>query len=497
MDLLNFGKDKNYFLIIAICISLLLPLIMVGSYDRPSADDFGYSLLTHEAVQNGGNIFDLIESAVKTDINYYNTWQGLYSSAFILSLQPAIFGEQFYSITCLIILFIEFVCIYFSLKILNEYFIKERNIFVFTFSLVILTVLNLLLPSATQGLFWYNGAMNYIPWAFTNLLGCCLLIKLFYTDKNDKKFYLLLTFSGVLSFFTSGGNHVTAFANILFLSLFSIFLILKKKRYYSILPLALAIIGFIIMYTAPGTAIRQESLIQEGLTNSGLIDLLINTFRHLKSIFVNWMNFKWVLSLIIITPLSLKVSENIEDEVKAIHLFASLACSLLVIAGMFAVPYYAMSDFGAPRVTNVIWITFILLSWINYTLLITLLQKEEFININFKSDDFKKMLVIVVIISLILTFYLPNTYKFSNSYTCLQELKNGTAKNFAFEQDSRFHILKTSNSTEIELKNITPGSILYFDDLKSEPDIWPNNNVEKYYNKERVYVINNTQAKSS
>lgn len=68
MDKLNFEKNKYYFLIIAVCIFLLLPLIMVGSYDRPSADDFGYSLLTHEAVQNGGNLLDLIDSAIKTDI---------------------------------------------------------------------------------------------------------------------------------------------------------------------------------------------------------------------------------------------------------------------------------------------------------------------------------------------------------------------------------------------------------------------------------------------
>ena len=488
MDKLNFRENKYYFLIIAVCIFLLLPLIMVGTYDRPSADDFGYSLLTHDAVQNGGNPLDLFKSAIYTDIDYYNTWQGLYSSAFILSLQPAIFGEQFYSITCLMLLFLEFVCLYFSLKILNEVFIKEKNIFVFTSSLIILAILNMLLPSATQGLFWYNGAMNYTPWAFTNLLGCCLLIKLFYMDKNDKKFYLLLAFSAVLSFFTSGGNHVTAFANILFMLMFTVFLILKKRRYYSLLPLLLAIIGFIIMYIAPGTAIRQDALIQEGLVPSSITGLFINTFQHAKSMSVEWMNFKWMLSLIAITPLSLKISRNIKDKLEVIHLFAFLICSALVIGGMFAVPYYAMSDFGAPRVTNVIWITFMLLSWMNYTVIISLLQKKEFINPNLESDDFKKTVTIIVIVSLFLIFYLPQNGDLSNSYICLHELKDGTAEKFAVEQDNRFYILKHSNSTDIKLENLTSGSILYFADLESDPNIWPNTNVEKYYHKEHVYI---------
>lgn len=307
-------------------------------------------------------------------------------------------------------------------------------------------------------------------------------------DKTDKKFYLLLAFSALLSFFTSGGNHVTPFANILFMLMFTVFLILKKRRYYSLLPLLLAIIGFIIMYIAPGTSIRQEALIQEGLVPSSLGHLFISTFHHVKSVLVNWMNFKWMLSLIIMTPLSLKISETINDKIEIGNLIAFLIYSLVVISGMFAVPYYAMSDFGAARVTNVIWITFMLLSWINYTLIISFLQKKDFITFNFKNDDFKKMVVIVVIISLLLMFYLPQNDKFSSSYKSVQELKNGTAEKFAVEQDNRFDILKHSNSTEIKLDKITNGSILYFEDLKSDPNIWPNTNVEKYYHKERVYI---------
>ena len=89
---------------------------------------------------------------------------------------------------------------------------------------------------------------------------------------------------------------------------------------------------------------------------------------------------------------------------------------------------------------------------------------------------------------LFLIFYLPQDGDLSNSYICLHELKDGTAEKFAVEQDNRFYILKHSNSTEIKLENLTSGSILYFADLKSDPNIWPNTNVEKYYHKELVYI---------
>ena len=77
----------------------LVPLIVASFFNHPSADDFSYSVATHAAAQAGG-IASVIQAAFDTSMRYMQTWQGLYSSAFVLALNPAVFGEDFYALTC-------------------------------------------------------------------------------------------------------------------------------------------------------------------------------------------------------------------------------------------------------------------------------------------------------------------------------------------------------------------------------------------------------------
>lgn len=474
-------KNKNYILIIIVCLLLLIPILSVGSYGRPVADDYDYGILTHEVIQNGGNLFDLIMAAVQTDMNFFNTWSGLYTSSFIQSLQPGIFGESFYGLTCIIVLTIAFICLFFSMKILNKHYIKESNIFIFTYTLVILTIITVLLPSTTEGLFWYNGAMNYMPWVFSNFLGICILIEIFYTDYESRKYFSLLCFSILLSFFTSGGNHVTGVANILIMLMLTIFLIYKKEKYFSVLPLILAIFGFFIVYSAPGTIIRRGYF-----EPVSFVDTLSNTVQYMFNTVLFWFDYKWLLSLIMITPLSLLISKNIKDKIYIFVPIISIICSLVIIGAMVATPYYAMGEFGAPRVVNVIYITFMISSWVNYTLIISVLEKRNIINFDITNKSYKNMFVLILIISFILLFVLPQGETYSNTWVCLDELNNGVAEKYAIEVDDRLNLIKMSNEENIKVKPITQLSILPLHELNKEPDKWPNTSFAKYYHKNGI-----------
>lgn len=485
--ILNYFKlmnDKKYFMIITFCLIVLLPIFLVGIYNRPSADDYDYAILTHKAIVDGGrfNIIGVVKAAVETDINFYNRWQGLYTSAFLLSLQPGIFHDKLYALTTTIILAIAFICIYFSIEILNKYYIKESKKFVFTSSIVLLTVLTMLLPSATEGLFWFNGAMNYMPWAFTNFLSLALLIEIFYSKNGSKKYYGLLVLVTLLSFFTSGGDHVTAFANILFMTIISIIIIVRKKKYYSLFPLISAIIGFIIMYIAPGTAARQAAFVSPTVK-----DTIINTYNYVKGMLGPWMSFQWLLTLIIVTPLSLKIANSIKNKVNIYVPIISFVCSLIVICGMYATPYYAMGGFGAPRLENVVWVTFIILSWINYTFILAFIKNKRIVKINLPKKNLEKYYTIAILICLGIIFYIPQNHKFSNSYICLHELENGTAKRFAQQMDNRIWLFNQNDIKEVQLPRLTPGSVLYFADLGTDPNAWPNTSIEEYYGK-TIYI---------
>ena len=74
---------KKYMIIIIILLILsIIPLCIISHYNHPSTDDYGYAMLTRDVWRETGSIFALLKAAIHTSINFYNSWQGLYSAAF-------------------------------------------------------------------------------------------------------------------------------------------------------------------------------------------------------------------------------------------------------------------------------------------------------------------------------------------------------------------------------------------------------------------------------
>ena len=98
-------------IVLAAMALAVVPFLLISIYSRPCVDDFSYSVSLYHMVQSGsGNLFALLKEAARVDIHYYHSWQGLYTSAFVLALQPGIFGERYYFIgTVLLMVLMVFV----------------------------------------------------------------------------------------------------------------------------------------------------------------------------------------------------------------------------------------------------------------------------------------------------------------------------------------------------------------------------------------------------
>ncbi len=153
---------KHEIILAIITILLIVPIFIVGFYNHPSADDFNYSINTHKAILNGENPIEIIGKAAKTSYHFYFTWQGLYASTFVLALQPAIWGEQFYALTTFIIVGILFAGIFILTKTVFKYIFKSERKRYWLISLFILFFMIEKIPSPVQGLYWFNGCMNYL-----------------------------------------------------------------------------------------------------------------------------------------------------------------------------------------------------------------------------------------------------------------------------------------------------------------------------------------------
>ena len=83
--------QKRWLLRLTLFIGLLLvPVFVLAVFARPSADDYIYAARTHAVMQQYG--FDLprlLKAAWDTNVYYFENWQGLYVSGFLLAWQPA------------------------------------------------------------------------------------------------------------------------------------------------------------------------------------------------------------------------------------------------------------------------------------------------------------------------------------------------------------------------------------------------------------------------
>ena len=81
------------------------------------------------------------------------------------------------------------------------------------------------MPSGVEGLYWFNGAYNYTFFQILWLISITILIRVIRTQ--NKRNIGLIALGCFLSFMISGGNHVSAFLNIIILR-FSIIIHLLK-----------------------------------------------------------------------------------------------------------------------------------------------------------------------------------------------------------------------------------------------------------------------------
>lgn len=402
-----------------------------------------------------------------------------------MALQPGIFGEAYYALTTPILLGIAYACLYGSFYILNKHFVKASKLFVASAALLVLTVLVLWMPSAIEGLFWYNGAMNYIPFAFFDILNLCLLVEIYYAGK-DTKGKILVIVSTILSFLISGGNHVTAFANILFLLLAVIYL-LPKKKYYAIAPLISAVVGFVIMYLAPGTAIRQSAF-----ESQSVIGTILATIKHVRVIAREWITFSWLLTMIAITPFVVEIVRKNKERLSKRFPIIPIVLSGMVICGMFCVPYLPLGFFGEGRVTNVIWIMFMILSMYLYILVFGYLAGNGYVNIDKLTDDSKKgqwCKTAVTVVCLCMLFVFMSGSKTSSSLVAVRELGNGVAKEYGREMDARIELYLDEKEDYVSVSPIQSKSeLLFHRDLEIDPYIWPNTSIGAYYGKP-IHVV--------
>lgn len=450
--------------------------------------------------RNGGGIFELIKAACKHVYIIYNSWQGVYTSEFLFSIYPGLFNEKYYILTPLIFTIIPLVLGYASIRLMDKYLLKESKSFCLALTLFIVMFYLLWLPHPNEGYYWYSGAINYLPWFFLSIFNTCLLIDLYQAslkcDVNIRKYTVYTITSCFFCFLISGAHLSIAFENVLVMVFIEAFFILKRKYKIAAIPLIVCIVGFYINISAPGTAVRRTYFTGEPLLKS--IEM---TFQRLYYYIFEYTTVHVVVFLIALTTIAVRIAENIKIVIKQWHIMVLLVISLLLMCAIIIMPYYSMGYWGDGRYLNLVWANHMLFLSLNYmVMLICLLQKDWFSGIK---DIARKVshckMTVFTCIALIIIVFLPKPEAFdskygftselgySNSIKAVIEISNGSAAQYAKELDERIELYNDDSVEEVVVSYLTRKPyLLYFSDLTSDPTVFPNTSVIKYYGKKSV-----------
>lgn len=476
---------KRLYEIITLCISVmsLLPVALLGFYSRPSMDDYDFSLISHEALQTS-NFINIVAAPFKNMVHFYNTHQGTFTNSFLLALNPMVINEKAVCLFPLIFILFVFIMIHYCIKVLNKIFLKVDWLYTLSVSVVLTAALLIWLPSVTEGILWFNSSMTYTPWMILVFVPVASILDIYFCD-DDKKRRKKIIGTAILAFVISGACQTVAFEQILILLCISVFLIVSKKRYYSVAAFSSACLGFLISFLSPGTSARQSSY-----ERAGIIETVIAVIYKVRDDAGNAFSIVWLLSLLAVTPFLVELIKSGKEHFpKRFPIIQILAC-LMVICGMWCVPYYPTKTFGAPRLWNAVWVTFIVFSWFIYSQILGWLVNIGVIRFPAESGTEDKKNIgravyrLIPAICLCALMVCTKEGVESNTLRCVHDLRSGRAAAFAAENDARFKLFNESDEDIVYVDPIqTKDTLLYFGDIYIFPDEWPNYSVGKYYGK--------------
>ncbi len=475
--------------IVVFIILTMIPILYLSFFAFPVADDFSNTIVINKVIQTENfNIILLIKTIIDHVVEIYLSWQGTYSSVFIMALQPGVFGEQYYFATVWVMMGATLFGFLFSGKNLMDSIDVNGKTGCFIGLLVWFYFIQTM-PSPREGLFWFNGAVHYMPFSALVLIVNSMLIKGYVRGFKKSRVALI----SVMGFILSGGNQLTSFLSIIILSMllsFILFFDKFKKNYKPILfPYFSSIIGFIIMAVAPGNANRY---IASADNPTVLKTIFVAAYSYFEFVFDYWFGFTLVLFLALLTPLFINITKKVANfSYKGFIML--LIAQYVCICAMLCTIYITGRGFDVERVENAIYFAYIVAMVVMYYYLIgLLLQKKIFVYENLpKFNNFQKKLIggTASLFILVSIFFLGSKYfLYSTSGTALIEIMNGTHQTYNKQIEERMEIFHDESIKDVVFESHVPSVFFGTEALSEDSEHWINAVVAEYYGKDSITV---------
>ena len=484
-------KTLFYVLLIGFIISII-PIFMLGTYSFPFYDDFNHGYLTYAAVNNGANFIDVLKVAYEHMLNIYNSWQGTYTTIFLSALHPGIFGEEWYFLTPIIIIFTQIFGTVYLAKVIFKDYLHLNNYRVGIISLFILFFQIQNLPSAFESYYWWASGIMH-TFSYNMLLFFCALLLSTIKKNNIFKFIFLI----FLAFVIGGGAYeIALFTTCLVLIVLIGYFVFNKINNKNnnkliiieiLIVFIVSIIGLFINISAPGNAIRIEI---SGIHVSPIV-AIIESFIYSVVHTLEYISLKTVVLAFMVAFLSFEYLNKLH--VKVINPILFILISWCGYSIIFTPAIYGENYVAAPRYLNVLYFAFYWFLIVDL-LYVTYYYKKQlnktYLNIK-RLIDGKKIGFIVTTVLISICAIFQFSYLDATGSCAMVDILIGNASSFKTINEERLTILKDQAISEAKLpKMVNKVRLFESDDLTDDSEAYFNEMYANYYGKDKVIVIN-------
>ncbi len=485
----------------------LIPLLWIGFYNYPSADDYSIGSNAHRAFVETGNLFAVLWAGVVRAVEDWVTWMGYFTSNFLMAVPPSSFGERWYVLTPFLMLGILTLGTVYLLRCIFVKVFKADAYMSHCVSMLMLFVTVQCMVGRVEAFYWYSGAANYM---FVH--GMCMffygmLISVVYAT--GKKKIGLLIGASILGFLVGGGNQMTALnATVIVLVAAGFLTVLKKWRIYKALafPMGFFLLGFVLNVAAPGNWVRAE--ISSGM--NPIKAVLVSFYYGLEYCISEWSGWPVLLLVIALIPLFWQMSAK--TEFKFPYPIVVVLFGYCLVSAMMTPPLFAVGNTEAARLKAVTFAMYILVltfcvgyvvGWSRKKIESKGLLEEGkdvagVVGTDNVTDNKFGANGLLCLVTCLLVFALasgitvvPDNHYFTWS-SAVTDLANGSAKAYGEARKARLAIYESGDmDVEVEKLPAEP-KLIYFSDIKPDPKDWENGGLCRYYGINSVRVKDKT-----
>lgn len=504
------NKRHLSILLTVVYVLLTIPMLVLGFYDFPSADDFSMALETHQAYVQTGSVLAAVVASLQKAWIVYSQYEGYFFSIILTNVCPSAFSEWLYFLTPFIILgMLTFGVLYFFDALFVRMWRLDKDLTNVAAMITLILMVHSLPKNGprVEAFYWYSGAINYTFTFGMAFFWLGILLRAIY-DEDAKARKRKLIWACFWGFWMGGANYLTALelAIISVLVLFICFMV--KRGVFKLvdgtdsnaigriwIPTVFNLVGFACSCFTPGNLVRSAETEHVGAVKSVFLSIY-STFDMMVNDMSRWE--LWV-ALILLVPIFWTMAGSLK--VKFQHPFMFVLFSFLLVSSNMVPPFFAVGNIGAGRLKALGWMEYVVMIVLTLFYL-TAWTRQHFEGVsnsavgtgNDVAISRLTSFVIVVCLGFIVfgsgLSVIPNHDYYSGS-SALFAIADGSAGTYKEENNQRLSILRDDTVKDAELTeySVHPDMLFYWD-VTPDKNEWINTATAKYYEKDSVVLIN-------